>query len=173
MVRFSSMPRSGSINLRMVIFIIIVAFLLGAPVYIFVRETITGGVVQEGDALRVDLKALGNFPIDQTDGKISDIPAQWRQLDGKRVALEGEMYVTNTAGSELKEFQLVYNIQKCCFNGPPQVQERVFARALEGQTVPYYPGLARVVGTLHVKPEKQNGQLVSLYTLDVIRAEAR
>jgi hypothetical protein len=167
------MPVSRRINLRIVVFAGIIVFLLGTPMYIFIREAYTGGAYQEGDVIRVDLKALGNFQFDQVEGTINDVPEQWRKLDGKKVALDGEMYVTNTSGDKLKDFQLVYNIQKCCFNGPPKVQERVFAYAPEGKTVDYYPGLARVEGVLHVNPVKENGQVVSLYTMEVASAQQK
>src|SRR6059058_2076282 len=82
--------------------------------------------------LDVDLKALGNFPFDQNNGSINDIPPAFRALEGKKVLLDGFMYSPRNAGDKGHEFQLVYNVTKCCFSGPPQVQERVYGYVHSG-----------------------------------------
>ena len=80
------------------------------------------------------------------------------------------MFLGNDAGARVGEFQLVYSISKCCFGGPPKVQERVFARIPAGQKMKYYPIPVRVIGTLHVKIERaagDDGPVTALYTMDV------
>jgi len=114
----------------------------------------------------VDLKALGNFPFDETNGTIKDVPPVYRDLDGKKVQLEGFMYAGNSASDELSAFQFVYNISKCCFNGPPKVQERVFARS--NLPVPFYGSMVRCTGTLHVAVRKNEaGQTNSVYDMEI------
>ena len=136
--------------------------------YVFLHQELTQGVEQHGDYAKVDLKSLGNFPLDGSNGTISDVPAKFRDLDGKRVVLEGFMYTPNAATPQVNNFQFVYSITKCCFNGPPLVQERVFARVPGGKAVPYFDyQLVRVVGTLHVNVVKEAGIIMSVYTLDV------
>src|SRR5947208_5929721 len=83
---------SERISLRMVVFGCVVLLLVGYPVYIFVHETVTGGVVDYGGFKKVDLKALSNFEMSQTDATIEDVPPQWRKLDGQKVLLEDEMW---------------------------------------------------------------------------------
>ena len=75
------------------------------------------------------------------------------------------------AGRQLRDFQFVYNVQLCCFNGPPLVQERVFARVPKGGQIPYSSEFTKLTGILHVKVEKQDGVIVSVYTMDVESAE--
>ena len=81
------------------------------------------------------------------------------------------MYAGRSAAPEINDFQFVYSITKCCFNGPPLVQERVFAHTADGSRVPYYGDLVKIVGTLHVKVEKDAGVVTSIYTIDVDNIE--
>jgi len=68
-------------------------------------------------------------------------------------------------------FQLVYSIQKCCFGGPPRVQERVFVKAPPNNPAPFYWQPVRVTGTLHVNAHREEGQVVSVFDMDVDRVE--
>ena len=47
------------------------------------------------------------------------------------------MYAGGSAAPKVPAFQLVYSIQKCCFGGPPRVQERVFVNAPASKPVPF------------------------------------
>jgi hypothetical protein len=152
--------------------LVVVLALLAAPFlyfgYVILDQSLHGGVTNRGSYYEVDLKSLGYFPFDANKDGIDNVPAQWRQLDGKRVALQGEMYAATGAGDHVDAFELVYSIQKCCFNGPPRVQERVYATAGKNATVNYYPQIVRVVGTLHVTARRNEvGAIEKLYELDV------
>jgi hypothetical protein len=123
----------------------------------------------EGNYYAVDLKWMGNFPFDAYRDDERAIPKDVLGLDGKKVKFEGEMYAPNSAGG-VESFQLVYSIVECCMGGPPKVQERVFAFAPPGKTVPNYSGSqVTVIGTLHVKVVKpaDKGEAVSVFTMDV------
>src|SRR2546423_2911754 len=143
-------PLSQRINLRALTFIAVLLFLLGWPVYTFVSETLTGGIHDRGSYKEVDLKAMGNFQFDETAGKITDVPKQYRDLDGQKVMLQGQIYDPREAGKNITEFELVYSIQKCCFSGPPRVQERVFAFITPATKKVKYSGDGehKVLGTL-------------------------
>jgi len=166
-----STPRRGEITVRLVIFLAIVTSPIFCFAFVFIRHTLTGGIQQHSDYAEVDLKDLGNFPLNEYESTISDVPARWRGLDGKRVLLEGFMYAPNSAGGDVNNFQFVYNITKCCFSGPPQVQERVFVRVPSG-AVPYEDGImVNVTGTLHVNVVKDGGKIISVYTLDLEKVD--
>jgi len=157
-----------SISLRLIVLLALVSAPFVYFGYVIIDQSLHGGVTNRGSFYDVDLKSLGYFPFDAAKDDIDNVPAQWRQLDGKRVALNGEMYAPDSSGDNINAFQLVYSIQKCCFNGPPRVQERVFATVPRNGTVRYYPQVVRVVGTLHVKVERNEvGAIERLYTLDV------
>jgi len=162
---------SERINFRMIAVSAVVLFLVGYPVYQYVAASWNQGVVKHGDVFAVDLKSLGNFPFDDTNGTINDIPAKWRELDGKRVALEGFMY-PDSASDNISRFQFVYNITKCCFNGPPRVQERVFAQIAGDQQVPYFSQEVRCTGLLKVIMHKNEvGKIVVVYAMLVDKVE--
>jgi hypothetical protein len=164
-------PARSRVNLRLCVFLAIIAapFIWGT--YVGARYFINGGIQDMGDYKKVDLKALGFFNFDQRDGAMTDVPDKFRKLDGQRVMLEGFMYSPNSA-SRLHDFQFVYNVTKCCFNGPPLVQERVFAHCAPGKSLRYVPDYVRLVGVLHVNVVKDSaGIITSVYTMDVQKAE--
>lgn len=164
-------PLSQGVNYRLVMFLAVVAIPFIALAYGYISHQINGGIVQEKDYAKVDLKSLGFFQFDAMRGTVQDIPAKWRALDGKRVQLEGFMYAGSSAGPRLTNFQLVYNIQKCCFSGPPLVQERVFAKTPAGRSLPYVNDMVRVTGILHVNVKRVDGNVEAIYTLDIEHAQ--
>ena len=164
-------PLSG-INFRLIGFMAVVALPFAWFAYVYLNQTLTGGVHYGKDYAVVDLKSLGYFQFDQSNGTINDVPPKWRALDGKRVQLKGFMWAGASAAPRVSEFQFVYNVAKCCFSGPPQVQERVFAFTPPDHPMPYVGDFMTVTGTLHVKVVKQeDGTIASVYTLDVEHAE--
>jgi hypothetical protein len=160
-------PLSQRINLRIIVFGLVMLAVIGYPIYLFVKEDITGGIVDHGSYKEVNLQAMSLFPFDQQNGRIEDVPQKWRDLDGKKVMLEGEMYAPGSASDELRRFDLVYSIQKCCMSGPPQIQHFVKSTVVNGKTVTYYNQQVRVTGTLHVGVKKGEAGIESVYTLDV------
>jgi len=144
-----------------------VLFLFGYPMYVYTDSLITGGISQRGDLLLVDLKALSSFEMDQDAGTNQDIPKRYRELDGKRVMLVGQMWEPYTADGKIRAFTLVYSISNCCFNGPPKVQHFIQATVPVGQAVDYSSDFVDVVGTLHVGVESEEGHVQSVYRIDV------
>ena len=164
-------PRFRRFSLRLALFLLVLTGGFLYTCYSVFNLTVRGAI-RHGDGFEiVDLKAMGFFPIDQNNGTINEVPRRWRDLDGKRVQLEGFMYAGQSAGPDLTDFQFVYNIAKCCFNGPPLVQERVFAHVPGNHAIPYYSGFVRLTGTLHARGRHANGNIVAIYTLDVDQAE--
>jgi hypothetical protein len=129
---------------------------------------VTGGVKQlDGGYTYVDLKAMSTFTFDQANGTMNDVPQKWRELDGKKVVLHGEMWEPSGAGPTVEQFELVYSIAKCCFSGPPQIQHFVHSQAQPGAKLGYYEGTVEVKGVLHVNVKKEAGAVKSVYQLDV------
>ena len=142
-------------------------FLFGYPIYVYTDALITGGITRRGDLLVVDLKALSSFEMDQDTGTTQDIPLRYRQLDGKRVLLVGQMWDPYVADGQIRIFTLVYSISNCCFNGPPKIQHFIQATVPIGKAVEYSPDFVDVVGTLHVGVESAAGHVQSVYRIDV------
>ena len=163
------------VNVRLIAFLVIVSAPFVWIVGSAVRHSMSGGVVDRGGFKEVDLKALGNFPFDGVDGKLEDVPKRYRELDGQKVLLKGYMFAPQSSGSRGRKFEFVYNVSKCCFDGEPQVQERVFAYAKKDDIALYEQDVfAEVTGTLHVRVEKdaQTGKVTSVYDLDVETTKA-
>jgi hypothetical protein len=166
--------RRPRFNVRLLVFVLAIS----APFLYIVGNafwsSMTGGISDHGSYKEVDLKLLGNFGFDDKVGTIESIPAHYRALDGQKVLLKGFMFSPETAGDKGFKFQFVYDVNKCCFSGPPLVQERVFAHAK--REIPIYDQytLAEVTGTLHVRliRNEVDGRVVSVYDLDVESAKA-
>jgi len=163
-------PLSERINFRLVIFIGVIALMVGYPVYVMVDQQVSGGIKNAGDGYKeVNLKAMSTYTFDQDNGTIKDVPEKWRQLDGQKVILQGEMWQATGAGSEVQNFDLCYSIAKCCFTGPPQVQHFVKSRASNNARINYYEGQVEARGVLHVNVVKDPaaGKVASVYQFDV------
>jgi hypothetical protein len=116
-------PLGERFNLRLIGFIAIFAVLLGVPFYLYVDAALSGGVKDKGDYYDVDLKAMSTFPFDQQNGRLEDVPARWRALDGKTIVMRGEVAPGSTSATGVdQKFDLVYSVAKCCFTGEPQIQ---------------------------------------------------
>ena len=156
-------------NWRILVMLAVFGVLVGYPVYTYVKAQLNGGIEHTASGEIVDLKALGNYPFNDTPGTTADVPKKFRDLDGKEVMLQGFVFSPNTASGGATHFQFVYNVSKCCFAGPPQVQERVFGIA-HGDAIPVPDQFTMVQlnGTLHVHVvHDQGGKVSSVYTLDV------
>lgn len=165
----TSSSRSFRINFRIIIFAVVVIAIIGFPVYIYLDSVLSGGIHQHGDYIEADLKAMSDFPFDQANGTIDDIPQKWRNLDGKKVQVVGQIWAPDSASPELTHFELCYSIAKCCFSGPPQIQHFVQARATKNY-VEYSDGLVRVTGIMHVKVKHEGGKVTQVYAMDVLKA---
>ncbi len=152
---------------RAIVVIVLGAFVIGYPIYAYLDTLITGGIHRKGDLLAVDLKAMSSFEIDQKRGQTDDIPQIYRNLDGKRVELTGQMWDPYAAEGKVCNFTLVYSITNCCFSGPPKVQHFVQATVVPGKTIDVYPDFVDVIGTLHVGVKQGEGKVQSVYRLDV------
>lgn len=168
----TKIPLSERVNIRLVVFLVAIGAIVGFPTYLFVDALVSGGIKDRGDYIYADLKAMSDFPFDQVNGRLEDVPQRYRQLNGKRVMVEGEIWAPNSSGPQLRNFELVYSISKCCFSGPPQIQHFVEANVVNGGTVPYYRGVVRVVGTLHVNVERDpTGKVARVYRMEVEKVE--
>lgn len=165
-------PLRERVNFRMIAFAAVMLLVIGYPIYLYVESEVTGGIREgAGGYKQVDLKAMSSFDLDQVYGRIDDIPKRWRELDGQKVELIGEMWAPNAAGFETNYFELVYSISNCCMSGPPQVQHFVNSKPVNGLVPNYHGVLVKVKGTLHVDLKPGDGKIGSVYQLDVESVE--
>jgi hypothetical protein len=171
-------PLSQRINWAMAarvgVVVALVLALVGYALKVTYESVIQGGVVSSGDHYRVELKQMSNFEMDQANGTVADVPERFRNLDGKKVVLEGEVAPGGmSSGDMVKQFSLCYSVAKCCFGGPPRVQHFVACSA-GGRPMPNFDGAGpvRVFGTLHIKVYKTDvGTIDSIFQMDVEHIE--
>ena len=155
-------PLSERFNFRLVGFLLVVTLPFVWVLWmIFGQQTI----VNRGDYYEVDLKAMGNFPLNPTRDTDAVIPAEVRALNGKKVRFEGEMYAPDQA-DKIKQFVLVPDLFACCFGQPPQVQHSIIVSCPEGKAVSYFPDQIQVEGKLKVEEKKDDGFIVSIFEVN-------
>lgn len=89
------------------------------------------------------------FPFDEQHGTISDIPRTLRDLDGRNVAVEGEMIPINFDPNvdRITRFAL---IPKLVEPRVPLLQETVVCSMRAGRVSGFYPSRIKVYGQFHV-----------------------
>jgi len=157
-------------NWRLIVFIGVFALIFGSFFYVFASSVVTGGISHRNGYAEVDLKAMGQFPFDDTNGLLTDVPKRFRALDGERVLLRGKMWAPYSAGRATR-FEFVYDVAKCCFNGPPRVQERVYVNVPQGMSPVEVMGatdLMECTGKLHVRLQRNpEGTVTSVYDMEL------
>jgi hypothetical protein len=152
----------------------IVLFLVGFALYESFNIIWRGGIIDHGDYVEVDLKAMSSFEMDQFNATLADIPEKYRKLDGKKVLLQGEIAPTTTSARGADNtFSLCYSVAKCCFSGPPKIQHFVECAVPPGKTFSALgsSGQVAVYGTFHVTIKKTGDAIQSVFQLDVQRVE--
>lgn len=157
-------------NWRLIAFVGVFALIFGSFFYVFASSVVTGGISHHDGVAEVDLKAMGQFPFDDTNGLLTDVPRRFRELDGQRVLLRGKMWAGNNAGMA-RRFEFVYDVAKCCFNGPPRVQERVYVNLPQAMPPVEVMGpydLMECTGKLHVRVQRNaEGTVTSVYDMEM------
>jgi hypothetical protein len=119
--------------------------------------------LQPGEVRDIEIQDLGNFDYDAGGG--GKIPDDVLALNGGKFRLVGFMIPLDQADS-VTEFVLVPTLGTCCFGQPPAVQHTVIVQCAPGTPVQYTSLSILVEGTLHVAENKEDGYVISLFTLD-------
>ena len=93
------------------------------------------------------------------------LPKEVTALDSQTVDISGFMVREVPGGGPVNTFLLINDACGC--NGTPKMNEIVFCALDDGVTMDIKPGVVHVVGKLYVGEEKEDGAVVSLYSLDV------
>ena len=125
-------------------------------------STSSGGLDQQ-DAryTRLSFDTLKSWTY--IEGK-TPIPDFIKKLDGKEIEMIGFMMPLSEV-KNITEFILVPSLWGCCYGQPPAVNHIMVVNMPKGQTSNFYDDQVRVRGTFHVGETRQNGYLVSLYTI--------
>ena len=154
-------------NWRIVLFSSLLVLIVGTPAYVYLKAATSGGISQHGDLVEVDIYAMSSFEFDPNNGTTADVPKRYRDLDGKRVLLRGEMWEPRSAAGQVKSFDLVYSIARCCIGPAQKVQHFIRSTTQKGRTIEFHSGQVNVVGILHVNVVRTEGYIQSVYQLEV------
>jgi len=170
MNRLSQKLDDLGVNPRLMLLVMGFAGFIGHLELPLLQHDIAFGVIRQSDICQCDLKSLGSFKFDDLTGTVQDIPGVYRQLDGRKVSMEGFMVSSGGDDERLSKFAFVYDLFPQSRSG---VQQKVFVFTRDHQTVEYMADEVRIFGTLHVKPDRESdtGKVVSIYTLDLDRIE--
>lgn len=162
-------------NMRIVAFILIIGGLVGALTYPFIHSAVTRGIEAQSDgSLKIDLQHISLFEFDPMNGKLEDVPADFRKLDGKRVEFYAEI-APPTFGpkTDPKAFELVFSVAKCCMTTSPKVQHFVQTRMADNGKFESSGGQVRVRGIFHVKitHDADTGKANGIYHFDCDQME--
>ena len=117
-----------------------------------------------GETVDLQIKDLGNFDYDADKG--GNIPDDIKKLNGAKIRVRGFMIPLDQADN-ISHFSLVPSLFACCFGQPPQIQHQIVVHTPKGKAVGYYPDEIVCEGTLKVEEKKDEGYIVSIFTVDV------
>ena len=99
------------------------------------------------------------------DGRLEPSP-ELKAVNGKKIYVKGYMYPTGQL-TGITQFTLCKDTGECCFGGEPKVTDMIRVTMKDGMTVNHRELiLTGVAGTLRVRPQLHEGELVNLYTLE-------
>lgn len=98
-------------------------------------------------------------------GSTEGIPDKVRDLDGKRVCVEGYMLPMKLNDGLVNEFLLIRSPMVCCYGAVPATNEWVVVKMKTG-TSPVMDVPIKLYGTLHVGAVYQDTSFAGLYAVD-------
>jgi hypothetical protein len=98
-------------------------------------------------------------------GSTDGIPGKVRELDGKRVCIEGYMLPMKLNDGLVNEFLLIRSPMVCCYGAIPATNEWVVVKMKTG-TSPVMDVPIKLYGTLHVGAVYQDTSFAGLYAVD-------
>jgi hypothetical protein len=110
--------------------------------------------------VKTSFAVLASFTYDEG----MTLPKEVKKLDEKTVEISGFMRREVPGSGPVSQFMLVNNA--CTCSGTPKMNEIVFCALPDGQTMDIQAGIVHVVGKLYVGEQKEDGVVVTLYTMD-------
>ena len=110
------------------------------------------------------LKVLNMEPV--PPDAVDHFPEWLAGLDGEKIRLRGWMFPPGR-DMGLRGFLFVRDNQICCFGRSPKVYDKIGVRLRNGVTTNYIQGRSfDVVGTLHIEPDVEDGEMLWLYVIE-------
>jgi hypothetical protein len=139
----------------------------------------TGSASPGSGPIELGFENLSSFPYDIVDGgsgatkeqieaasKRDQIPAAVHAYDGKKVVLTGYMLPLQLDNGLAKKFVLMKDTNTCCFGGTPKMNDYVVCQ-MNGSGVESIQDIpVQLTGTIHIQEKREDGYVVSLFTMD-------
>lgn len=130
------------------------------PIKYIDYSTVQALQIKDGVTM-VDFEFLGGF--DYENGGV--VPEKVKELDGKRIEIQGFMLPIDFEDSVVTSFMLLNNQMGCCFGVLPRVNDFVYAELPEGKTTKFMIDTPlTVTGTLEITDRNLVGGIYSLTT---------
>jgi hypothetical protein len=97
------------------------------------------------------------------------LPKEVQLLDDVTVDISGFMMREIPGSGPVNTFLLINDACGC--NGTPKMNEIVFCALAEGVTMDVKPGIVHVIGKLFVGEQKEDGEVIALYSMDADSAQ--
>jgi hypothetical protein len=95
-----------------------------------------------------------------------EIPAEIKNLDGKKAVISGFMLPVKVSKGVVTELLLMKDQQSCCYGATPNLNDFVIVRMPEGKGKLMIDTPIFIYGTLKVGAVLENGFLAGVYQLD-------
>jgi hypothetical protein len=164
----TSEPWVRRIKWRFVFFFLITGTVIAIPAYAWFWSQQPDDIVVFDTYKKVSLKALSGIPFDPANGKITDIPQRYRDLEGQRVKLAGFMVAPGAQRyTNIKNFDLFY-IDPNVGSANPPVQAHIHCTVQGNGVVRYLSGPATVWGFFHcdIHRDANTHEITSIYQLE-------
>jgi hypothetical protein len=96
----------------------------------------------------------------------SQIPANVKAFNGKKVAVKGFMLPLKVEGGLVTELLLMRDQSMCCFGTVPKINEWIAVKMGPAGIKPVMDQAVTLYGTLKVGAMRENGYLVGIYQMD-------
>lgn len=118
---------------------------------------------------------LSNFVYEaDMDGKLSPeshLPEEIQKLDKAQVAVSGFLMPIEFKGDKVSTVILVRNQLLCCFGEEPKLNEWIFIN-VDPPVDPITDIPVTMYGTFYASPDREEGQVISLYRMQASAMEA-
>jgi hypothetical protein len=109
-------------------------------------------------------------PASKTNAPAADpdtqIPANVKAFNGKKVAVKGFMLPLKVEGGLVTELLLMRDQSMCCFGTVPKINEWIAVKMTTSGIKPVMDQAVTLYGTLKVGAMRENGYLVGIYQMD-------
>ncbi len=135
-----------------------------------------------GDYLRVPFSFLGDYWLDEPDWRRladseyiaslsydTEIPAEVKQIDGKKVAITGFMLPIDVDEGKVQRFLLLKSTMSCCFGVAPRINEVIYVESSKKQKIQTVMDMPiTVFGKLSVGQQfREDLMLMGVYQLEL------